>query len=247
MYLCGIKFKQLKLIIIILMETKISKQIIKKFDPCCSDPSNHITDENEELPVMEWIKKYRDVVPARDIVWLILRKEFISEKNLRLFSVWCARDALKLIENIDPRSISACDVAERYANGQATKEELLAANAAADAAYRDASALPRAVNPYSEDDDPELYAYYANPYIDSDHPAVYPYYARLLAINAAIHATDNVGDIDSVADYAADCNAFAVAYATAYAAYASGGKAVNTDDAARATRATQLKQLLTYF
>ena len=58
----------------------------------------------------------------------LLRKvETWNDKTARLFAVWCAREALKLIDNPDPRSVNACDVAERYANGEATKEELAAA------------------------------------------------------------------------------------------------------------------------
>jgi len=59
-------------------------------------------------------------------------------KTQRLFAVWCAREGLKLVDNPDPRSVAACDVAERYANGKATDEELDAALAAALAAARDA-------------------------------------------------------------------------------------------------------------
>ena len=57
----------------------------------------------------------------------------------RLFAVWCAREALKLIDNPDPRSVAACDVAERYANSKATAAELSAAWDAAMAAARDAA------------------------------------------------------------------------------------------------------------
>jgi hypothetical protein len=120
------------------MYKTISNEIIRQFQPCY-DPSDVIKDENEELPIKDWVQKYRNVVPAKDIVWLLLKDEFLSEKDLRLFSVWCAREALKLVENPDERSIEACDVAERYANGEATKEDLLvarhAADHAADAAY----------------------------------------------------------------------------------------------------------------
>jgi hypothetical protein len=229
------------------MKTKISKQIIEQFDPCCWDPAKYITDETEELSVKDWVEKYRGIIPDREIVWILLRKEFMSERNLRLFATWCAREALKLIKNPDPRALSACDIAEEFANGKVTKEELLAAFNAARDAYYAASALPRTVNPYSEEDDPELHAYYASPYFDSDHPAVLPYHARLLAINAAVHATDNITDIDSIVYHAANCNAHTVAYTTAYSAYVSGGKAVNTDEVSRAARTAHLEQLLTYF
>ena len=40
----------------------------------------------------------------------------------RLYTIWCARQVQCLM--IDPRSLNALDVAERYANGQATDEEL---------------------------------------------------------------------------------------------------------------------------
>lgn len=48
----------------------------------------------------------------------------MSDKDMRLFAVWCAREALKLIPKPDPRSINACNVAENFANGTATQEEL---------------------------------------------------------------------------------------------------------------------------
>jgi hypothetical protein len=117
------------------MKKTISNQIIRSIDPHY-DPSKFIKDENEELPIKDWIQKYRDVVPAKDIFWILLREEFLSEKDLRLFAVWCTREALKLIANPDERSVEACNVAERYANGEATKEEFLAArHDANDAAY----------------------------------------------------------------------------------------------------------------
>ena len=63
--------------------------------------------------------------------------EGLSDKQLRLFAVRCARRVQHLMT--DPRSIAALDVAERYAHGEATDEELraaqVAAGAAADAAW----------------------------------------------------------------------------------------------------------------
>lgn len=70
----------------------------------------------------------REVRLVREIVtW--------TERTARLFAVWCARQALKLRDKPDPRSVTACDVAVRYANGEATRDELYAAmDAAWDAA-----------------------------------------------------------------------------------------------------------------
>ncbi len=112
-----------------LMKT-INNELIRSFSPCY-DPSEYVTDENETLPILEWVEKYRTVVPDEDITWLLCHKEFMSDKDLRLFAVWCARKALSLIDNPDPRNIEACNVAERYANGEATDEELEAARARA--------------------------------------------------------------------------------------------------------------------
>jgi hypothetical protein len=72
-----------------------------------------------------------------DRIWVVTR--FLDDKTNRIFAVWCAREALKLIENPDPRSVNACDVAERFANGDATKDELAADYYAASAASYAAS------------------------------------------------------------------------------------------------------------
>ena len=59
------------------------------------------------------------------------------DKEWRLFSVWCARKVEHLMN--DERSIRVLDVAEAYAHGTATDEELDAAEAAAWGAVWDAS------------------------------------------------------------------------------------------------------------
>ena len=51
------------------------------------------------------------------------------DREIRLYAVWCARQVQHLLT--DPRSLAAIDVAERFANGQATAEELAAARSAA--------------------------------------------------------------------------------------------------------------------
>ena len=59
------------------------------------------------------------------------------DKEIRLYAVWCARQVQHLMT--DARSLAALDVTERYANGEATEEELDAARDAARAATRDAA------------------------------------------------------------------------------------------------------------
>jgi hypothetical protein len=65
------------------------------------------------------------------------------DKEARLFAVWCARQVQHLMT--DPRSLAALDVAERYANNEATDEELTAARDAVwDAANADSVACDAA-------------------------------------------------------------------------------------------------------
>ena len=67
-----------------------------------------------------------------DAIWC-MRAIDGRDKEIRLYAVWCARQVQHLIK--DPRSLVALDVAERFANGEATVEELDAArDAAPDAA-----------------------------------------------------------------------------------------------------------------
>lgn len=65
---------------------KISNKIIRKLNPCY-DPSEIVRDENEELPVREWVKD------KSDIIWLLCNKLYMSEKDIRLFDADFARAA----------------------------------------------------------------------------------------------------------------------------------------------------------
>ena len=105
---------------------------IRNFRPRpCYDPSRYLAED--------WTGTALDVLdvkdcPAADRLWVVLREECVSSRTLRLFAVWCARQALALVDNPDQRSVAACDTAERFANGEASKRALAAAQAAARAA-----------------------------------------------------------------------------------------------------------------
>ena len=71
------------------------------------------------------------------LIWIATRPGVLTDRELRLFSVWSARQVQHLME--DPRSVQAIDTAERFANGNATKEELDAAWDAAWVAAQDAT------------------------------------------------------------------------------------------------------------
>jgi len=72
-----------------------------------------------------------------DALWCLRAVEG-SDKEIRLYAVWCARQVQHLMT--DRRSLNALDVAERYANGLATDKELAAASDAAGSAWSAADA-----------------------------------------------------------------------------------------------------------
>ena len=73
-----------------------------------------------------------------DALWCLRAVEG-SDKEIRLYAAWCARQVQHLMA--DRRSLNALDVAERYANGLATDKELAAASdAASDASAARAAA-----------------------------------------------------------------------------------------------------------
>ncbi len=116
---------------------------IRKLKPCY-DPVTGLDPEGERKNkgwiTENWEGTLVDILgikacPPQDRLWLVLC--WLDARTLRLFAVWCARQALMLVEKPDPRSIAACDVSERYANGEAKQDELVTANVAAWAAAGD--------------------------------------------------------------------------------------------------------------
>jgi len=53
----------------------------------------------------------------------------MSDRDLRMFACWCVRQAWHLLT--DERSRHAVEIAERYVDGNASREELAAARASA--------------------------------------------------------------------------------------------------------------------
>ena len=108
----------------------------------CYDPVTGMDDDDDVVHPggfipEDWTGTALDVLkveacPPEDRLWVVCHEGWIDERTLRLFAVWCARAALELVDEPDPRSIAACDVAERYALGADTSQELNAAKAAAE-------------------------------------------------------------------------------------------------------------------
>jgi hypothetical protein len=64
-------------------------------------------------------------LPPQWLIWVATRRGVLSDKELRMFAVHCARSVEHLLT--DQRSKDAIDVAERFVHGDATKKELAAA------------------------------------------------------------------------------------------------------------------------
>ena len=79
----------------------------------------------------------REDIPAEDRIWAATREGILDDKTLRLFACKCVRRVWHLLT--DDRSRKAVEVAERYAIGEATDDELTSASSAAWFAARDAA------------------------------------------------------------------------------------------------------------
>ena len=112
---------------------KFTIKDIKSWGPCYPP--------EDKLPA-GWEGTALDILKLENIshddkLWCVCREGIISDKTLRLFAVWCARQVEHLMK--DDRSRKALAVAKNYANRKATKEELAAARDAARAAERAAA------------------------------------------------------------------------------------------------------------
>jgi hypothetical protein len=100
---------------------------IRSWKPCY-DPRKYLN-ENFRGNAITILQDER--VPFVDRLWVVLRNEIVSDKVMRLFAVWSYRQTLTFIKNPDPRSLKAAEVAEKFAKGQATTQELESAESAA--------------------------------------------------------------------------------------------------------------------
>ncbi len=213
-------------------ETIISNKIIRQFDPCY-DPSKVMPEGEMEL--LTAYKKYGHLVPKKDIVWMLIN--LLDDKQQRLFAVWCAREALKLIENPDIISPNTCNVAERFANGEATEEEL---NAAWDASNAASNAARNAAR------DAGRYAAWAASSTASSAAWAAASAARYAAWAASSTASSAARAAASAASNAAWA-ASSAAWDAAWAASSAADSAVAEAAAWAAAMEAQIEQLLTYF
>ena len=110
------------------MKTTLNK--IRKHNPCTNGWEKLLVylgktkADDEPLSIATII----DSNGLDDALWCLRAVEG-HDREIRLYAVWCARQVQHLLT--DQRSLDALDVAERYANGQATEAELKDASAVA--------------------------------------------------------------------------------------------------------------------
>ena len=110
---------------------KITVEEIMKLKPCSDYPEEKVKDliGNGKTPL-----EILDLpISKSDKFWLLLRPEYISERNLHLLACDFAQDVAHM--NPDPRVQAAIDAKRLWVDGKITDEELKKAKAAAYAAY----------------------------------------------------------------------------------------------------------------
>ena len=123
------------------METTLNK--IREHSPCAHGWKKLLTHlgkteaDDEPLSLLTIL----DSNGVDDALWCLRAVEG-RDREIRLFAVWCARQAQHLTG--DHRIVDALDVVERYANGEATAAELAAAGDTARDAARAAVRAARA-------------------------------------------------------------------------------------------------------
>lgn len=163
---------------------------------------------DEPFPLVEILNAEGDGLD--DCLWA-LRAEPQHAKLYRLYAVNRARSIQHLMT--DPRSIAAIDVAERYAHGTATSDELAAAWTAAWAAARD---VARAAE----------WAAAQDAAFDAARGAAFA--AAFDAVRDAARGASGCATLAAAVD-AGGCGAFAEAWAAAQDAAESGLREVLTN------------------
>ena len=141
------------------MKTTLNK--IREHNPCTDGWKKLLAYLGKTKPYDEPLSLLTilDSNGLQDTLWCLRAVEGY-DRELRLFAVWCARQVQHLMT--DQRSLDALDVAERYANGQATEAELNAAEAAAaDAAEAAAARAAEAADAAAWEAAAEREAWYA--------------------------------------------------------------------------------------
>jgi hypothetical protein len=123
------------------MDILITRQSLRDADACYDDATLSSLIPEDGITLDEGLAL---CVPVEDKHWALCYAAGVPDQILREHACWCACRAIEAERAAgrepDPRSWAAVAVAERFARGEATRDELAAASAAA----WDASAAARA-------------------------------------------------------------------------------------------------------
>jgi hypothetical protein len=187
---------------------------------------------NYDKPISEFITEYRDKTSADNIIELLLYKDFMSEKNFRLYNIWCIRQIQHLIK--DKRGIKVINIVEKYTYQKATIDELKTALKIAHASTF--GKLP---------DDRRIYfAISAIVYAVSDIDAIY--YAIIIANNVADAHAQHIARISYASNHDAIVARAATDAAELAAVFAAADSAAVFADSAAAIN-QQIDKLYDYF
>ncbi|QQR29475.1 hypothetical protein I5Q82_15745 [Acutalibacter muris] len=123
----------------------ISLEEFKGFRPCWLETAEgarrleEIGSRKKRWTAMDILDLPEDEVSAEDKIWAVTKAGLIEEQKLHEFACRCAEEALKLVEDPDPRSVAAIEAKRKWLKGEISDEELDAASAAASAAARAAA------------------------------------------------------------------------------------------------------------
>ena len=107
------------------MKKSITYKKIVALNPCY-DPIRYLSKDWQGSGIT--LLKMQDI-PAKDRLWVIVRADFLTLKQIHAYGLACARLSEQYLP--DKRVKECNDVVERYLKGKASREELSAAESAA--------------------------------------------------------------------------------------------------------------------
>ena len=123
---------------------RVTFEDVMKWKPCFDYPRERIEELFAGRETLGWREILALGLPAKDLLWVFLRPEFLSERRLHLLACDFAERALLLIpEGLRGIAEESIRVKRLWVDGEATDEELAAHREAAWAAAAEAEQAAR--------------------------------------------------------------------------------------------------------
>jgi len=117
---------------------RVTVEDVMKWEPCLDYPRERVEELFAGRESLGWREILETGLPSKDLLWVFLHPEFLSERRMHLLACDFAEAVLHLTD--DPRPAAALRVKRLWVDGQATDEELETARKASRAAAWDARA-----------------------------------------------------------------------------------------------------------